>query len=61
MSTGRARRCTWRLMSMQTLVAMRYSQDLRLDLPSNCSAFRHARTRVSWTASSASNPEPSTR
>ena len=61
MSTGRARRWTWRLMSMHTLVAIRYSQDRTLERPSKRSALRHALTSVSWTASSASNPEPSIR
>ena len=48
-------------MSMHTLVAIRYSQDRRLERPSKRSRFRQARTTVSWTASSASNPEPSIR
>ena len=60
-SIGRARRWTWRLISMQTLVAMRYSHDRKLARPSKPSAWRQARTIVSWTASSASKPEPSTR
>ncbi len=60
-SIGRARRWTLRSMSMQTLVAMRYSHDRTLERPSKPSAFRHARTMASCTASSASNPEPSMR
>jgi hypothetical protein len=46
---------------MQTLVAIRYSQERTLERPSNLSALRQARSIVSWTASSASNPEPSIR
>ena len=46
---------------MQTLVAIRYSQVRRLERPSNPSAWRQARTITSWTASSASKPEPSIR
>ena len=60
-SIGRARRCTWRPMSMHTLVAMRYSHERTLALPSNRSAERQARSIVSCTASSASKPEPSIR
>ena len=60
-SIGRARRCWLRSMSMQTLLAIRYSQDRTLDRPSKPSAFRQARTIVSCTASSASKPEPSIR
>ncbi len=48
-------------MSMQTLVAMRNSQDRTLDRPSNRSAAFQARNIVSWTASSASMPDPSIR
>ena len=50
-----------RSMSRQTLVAMRYSQERRADRPSKRSKFRHARTMVSCTASSASKAEPSMR
>ncbi len=60
-SIGSARRCLPRSMSRQVLVAIRYSQDRRLDRPSNRPAERHARSMVSCTASSASNPEPSMR
>lgn len=60
-STGIDRRWTWRRMSMQTLVAIRYSQERTLERPSKPSALRHARSIVSWTASSASKPEPSMR
>ena len=56
-----ARRCGPLSMSMHTLVAMRYSQDRRADLPSKPSMLRQARTIVSCTASSASKPEPSMR
>ena len=58
----RLRRCTWRCMSIQTLVAIRMSHQRTADLPSKLirAAFQ-ARTIVSWTASSASNPEPSIR
>ena len=60
-SIGRARR--WRPfnMSKHTLVAIRYSHDRTADRPSKRSKLRHARTRVSWTASSASNDDPSMR
>ena len=60
-SIGRARR--WRPLSMsrQTLVAIRYSHDRRAARPSKRSMLRHARTIVSWTASSASKLEPSIR
>jgi hypothetical protein len=60
-SIGRARRWRPRSMSMHTLVAMRYSHDRTLERPSNCSPAFHARTIVSWTASSASKPDPSIR
>ena len=43
------------------LLAMRYSHDFRAARASRRSAPRHARTMVSWTASSASDPEPSIR
>ena len=46
---------------MHTLVAMRYSHERTLERPSNPSALRQARSIVSWTASSASKPEPSMR
>ena len=61
MSMGRARRWLPRSMSRHTLVAMRYSQDRNADRPSKESSARHARIIVSWTASSASKPEPSMR
>ena len=60
-SIGRARRWLARSMSRHTLVAMRYSHERRLERPSKVSYFRHARTMVSCTASSASKPEPSIR
>jgi hypothetical protein len=60
-SMGRARRWGLRTMSMHTLLAMRYSQDRSEDRPSKPSNARHARTIVSCTASSASDPEPSMR
>lgn len=46
---------------MHTLVAIRYNHVRRLDRPSKRSALRQARTIVSWTASSASDPAPSIR
>jgi hypothetical protein len=60
-SIGRARR--WLALSMlkQTLVAMRYSQERSAERPSNRSRPRQALVIVSWTASSASNAEPSSR
>lgn len=60
-STGRARRLPALSASMQTLVAMRYSQERSEERPSNRSYARQARTKVSCTASSASKAEPSTR
>ena len=45
-------------MSTHTLLAMRYSQDRSDDRPSKPSIARQARIIVSWTASSASDPEP---
>jgi hypothetical protein len=48
-------------MSRQTFVAIRYSQDRNCERPSNLSKARQARTKVSWTASSASNAPPSIR
>jgi len=48
-------------MSRQTFVAIRYSHDRRAARPSKRSIAFHARTSVSWTASSASNVEPSIR
>ncbi len=60
-SIGSARRCRPWIMSRHTLVAMRYSQDRSADRPSKRSKPRQARTIVSWTASSASNDEPSIR
>ena len=60
-SIGRARR--WRPLrwSRQTFVAIRYSQERSDDRPSNRSIAFHALIIVSWTASSASKPEPSIR
>ena len=60
-SMGRARRWGLRCMSTQTLLAMRYSHDRSDERPSKPSIDRQARTIVSWTASSASEPEPSIR
>ncbi|CAM5643220.1 hypothetical protein SHIRM173S_08396 [Streptomyces hirsutus] len=60
-SIGRARLLPAVSMSRQTLVAMRYSQERRLERPSNVSKLRQARTIVSCTASSASKEEPSMR
>jgi hypothetical protein len=48
-------------MSRQTLVAIRYNHDRRLERPSKRSPARHARTIVSCTASSASKADPSIR
>ena len=61
MSIGSSRRLRPLSASRQTLVAIRYSHDRTADRPSNRSNERHARTSVSWTASSASNAEPSIR
>ena len=58
---GRARRWRPRNMSRQTLVAIRYNHDRTDERPSKDSKFRQARTIVSWTASSASKPDPSIR
>ena len=60
-SIGRARRCGLRTMSTHTLLAMRYSQDRSDERPSKLSIARQARIIVSWTASSASDPDPSMR
>lgn len=60
-SIGRARRPVPPRMSRHALVAMRYSQERRLERPSKRSYARQARTIVSWTASSASKAEPSIR
>ena len=60
-SMGRARRWLERSWSKQVLLAMRYSQVRSDDRPSNRSRFRHALVRVSCTASSASEDEPSMR
>ncbi len=60
-SIGRARRSRPFSMSRQTLVAIRYSQERSAERPSNRSMLRQARISVSWTASSASNGEPSMR
>jgi hypothetical protein len=61
MSIGSARRRRPFSMSKHTLLAIRYSQDRSAERPSNRSKPRQARTNVSCTASSASNPEPSIR
>ena len=61
MSMGSSRRLRPLSASRQTLVAMRYSHDRIAERPSNRSNERHARSNVSWTASSASNAEPSMR
>ena len=60
-SIGSARRLSPRSASRHTLVAIRYTQDRTLDRPSKLSAFFHARSIVSCTASSASNADPSMR
>ena len=60
-SIGRARRWLAPFMSRHTFVAMRYSQERNDERPSNASNPRQARTNASWTASSASNAEPSMR
>ena len=60
-SIGRARRWRPLSMSMQTFVAIRYSQDFSAERPSKRSMLRHARSIVSCTASSASKDEPSIR
>jgi hypothetical protein len=60
-SIGRARLLPALSESRQTLVAMRYSQERSDERPSKESMDRQARTIVSWTASSASNEEPSIR
>ena len=60
-SIGRARRERLFSMSRQTLVAIRYSHERSAARPSKRSKPRHARRNVSWTASSASNGEPSIR
>jgi hypothetical protein len=48
-------------MSRQTFVTMLYSHDRSEDRPSNRSKLFHARRNASWTASSASKPDPSIR
>jgi hypothetical protein len=45
-------------MSRHTFVAILYSHERNDERPSNRSRLRHARTNVSWTASSASKAEP---
>ena len=60
-SIGRARRWRPLSMSMHTFVAIRYSHERSAARPSKRSNARQARTIVSWTASSASNVEPSIR
>ena len=60
-SMARARRWRPRSMSRQTLVAIRYSHERIAERPSKLSIPFHARTMVSWTASSASKFEPSIR
>ena len=60
-SIGRARRCGPASMSWQTFVAIRYSHARSAARAWSASAERQARTIVSWTASSASEPEPSIR
>ena len=60
-SIGRARRLRPRRLSRQTLVAIRYSHVRNDDLPSKESSPCQALTSVSWTASSASNSDPSMR
>ena len=60
-SIGRARRDLADSASRHTFVAIRYSHVLTDERPSKRPEFRHARTIVSWTASSASNAEPSMR
>ena len=60
-SIGRARRCGVRSMSRHTFVAILYSQERTEDRPSKRSMAFQARSRVSCTASSASEPEPSIR
>jgi hypothetical protein len=58
---GNARRVRPCSMSSDTLVAIRYSHERSDERPSKRSWLVHARTIVSWTASSASNDEPSLR
>ncbi len=60
-STGRARRARALDMSRHTLVAIRYSHERSAARPSKRSKPRQARRKVSCTASSASNGEPSIR
>jgi hypothetical protein len=60
-SMGRARRPRPFSMSRQTLVAIRYSHGRNPARSSNRPRPRHARTRVSCTASSASWGDPSIR
>ena len=56
-----ARRCGVRSMSKQTLEAILCSQAFSAAGSCSRSAERQARTIVSWTASSASEPAPSIR
>ncbi len=60
-SIGRARRSLPLSMSRHTFVTMLYSHERSDDLPSNRSKPRQARSIASWTASSASNADPSIR
>ncbi len=60
-SMGRARRRRPSRWSKHTLVAMRYSHERSAERPSKRSNAFHARVSASWTASSASNGEPSMR
>jgi hypothetical protein len=60
-SIGCARRWAPCSMSKHTLLAMRYTHDFSAARASRRSAARQARTIVSCTASSASDPEPSMR
>ncbi len=61
MSTGSARRLRDSSASRQTLVAILYSQDRIDERPSKLVSPFQARTRTSWTASSASTADPSIR
>ncbi len=58
MSIGVARRCALCSMSRQTLLAIRNSHAFSAARSWSLSADFQARTIVSWTASSASAPEP---
>lgn len=61
MSIGRARRCAEPSMSKHTLPAIRNSHDFSAARSCRLSCARQARTIVSCTASSASEPDPSIR